>query len=54
MNFVSQPTPAVRTFQDLILALQNYWAAKGCVVLQPYEMEVGDGTFQTATFLRSV
>ncbi len=42
------------TFQDLILTLQNYWADKGCVVLQPYDMEVGAGTFHTATFLRSL
>jgi glycyl-tRNA synthetase alpha chain len=51
---VSQPTPAVRTFQDLILALQQYWAEQGCVVLQPYDMEVGAGTFHTATFLRAI
>ena len=51
---MSQPTPAVRTFQDLILALQQYWAEQGCVVLQPYDMEVGAGTFHTATFLRSL
>jgi glycyl-tRNA synthetase alpha chain len=43
-----------RTFQDLILALQRYWAAQGCVLLQPYDMEVGAGTFHTATFLRSI
>ena len=43
-----------RTFQDLILALQSYWAAKGCVLVQPYDMEVGAGTFHTATFLRAV
>ncbi len=42
------------TFQDLILTLQNYWADKGCVILQPYDMEVGAGTFHTATFLRSL
>ncbi len=54
VNFVSQPTPAVRTFQDLILALQQYWAEQGCVVLQPYDMEVGAGTFHTATFLRAI
>ena len=42
------------SFQDLILTLQNYWATKGCVVLQPYDMEVGAGTFHTATFLRSL
>ncbi|WP_121222892.1 glycine--tRNA ligase subunit alpha, partial [Pseudomonas aeruginosa] len=51
---MSQTTPAVRTFQDLILALQNYWAEQGCVVLQPYDMEVGAGTFHTATFLRAI
>ena len=44
----------MRTFQDLILALQQYWAEQGCVVLQPYDMEVGAGTFHTATFLRAI
>ena len=43
-----------RTFQDLIFALQKYWAAQGCVILQPYDMEMGAGTFHTATFLRSI
>ncbi len=43
-----------RTFQDLILALQRYWAERGCVLVQPYDMEVGAGTFHTATFLRAV
>jgi glycyl-tRNA synthetase alpha chain len=43
-----------RTFQDLIFALQTYWAAQGCVILQPYDMEMGAGTFHTATFLRSI
>ena len=42
------------TFQQLILTLQNYWAEKGCVVLQPYDMEMGAGTFHTATFLRAL
>ncbi|MDE0094838.1 MAG: glycine--tRNA ligase subunit alpha [Gammaproteobacteria bacterium] len=42
------------TFQDLILRLQNYWAGKGCVIMQPYDMEVGAGTFHTATFLATV
>lgn len=41
-------------FQDLILRLQNYWADQGCVILQPYDMEVGAGTFHTATFLTAV
>jgi glycyl-tRNA synthetase alpha chain len=42
------------SFQDLILTLHNYWADKGCVILQPYDMEVGAGTFHPATTLRSV
>lgn len=42
------------TFQDLILTLQRYWADQGCVVMQPYDMEVGAGTFHPATFLRSI
>ena len=42
------------TFQELIFALQRYWSAQGCVILQPYDMEVGAGTFHTATFLRSI
>jgi glycyl-tRNA synthetase alpha chain len=43
-----------RTFQDLIFTLQRYWSDAGCVILQPYDMEVGAGTFHTATFLRSI
>ena len=42
------------TFQDIILALSRYWADQGCVVLQPYDMEVGAGTFHPATTLRSL
>ena len=42
------------TFQELILALQKFWAEQGCVVLQPYDMEMGAGTFHTATFLRAL
>ena len=42
------------TFQEIILTLQNYWANRGCVVLQPYDMEMGAGTFHTATFLRAL
>ncbi len=44
----------VSTFQGLILALQDYWASQGCVLLQPYDMEMGAGTFHPATFLRAV
>ena len=42
------------TFQGLILALQDYWSEQGCVVLQPYDMEMGAGTFHPATFLRAI
>ncbi len=40
------------TFQELILSLQNYWAQQGCIILQPYDMEKGAGTFHPETFLR--
>lgn len=46
--------PDASTFQGLIFALERYWAEQGCVILQPYDMEVGAGTFHTATFLRSI
>ncbi len=46
--------PDLATFQGLILALQNYWARQGCVILQPLDMEVGAGTFHPATFLRAI
>src|SRR5579863_2983113 len=42
------------SFQDLILTLQNYWASKGCVLLQPYDVEMGAGTFHPATTLRAL
>jgi len=42
------------TFQDIILALQQFWATQGCVLLQPLDMEVGAGTFHPATFLRAI
>src|SRR5277367_1797195 len=43
-----------RSFQGLILALQRFWASQGCVILQPYDMEVGAGTFHPATLLRAL
>ena len=46
-------TPS-RSFQDLILTLQRYWGDRGCVVLQPYDVEVGAGTFHPATVLRAL
>ena len=42
------------TFQQLILRLNNFWDNHGCVLLQPYDMEMGAGTFHTATFLRAI
>ena len=42
------------TFQDMILALEHYWASHGCTVMQPYDSEVGAGTVHTATLLRSL
>jgi glycyl-tRNA synthetase alpha chain len=47
-------TPDVTSFQGLIFALQQYWSDQGCTILQPYDMEMGAGTFHTATFLRSI
>lgn len=44
----------MKTFQDIIFTLSKFWADKGCVVLQPLDMEVGAGTFHPATFLRSI
>ena len=42
------------SFQAMILTLQSYWAAEGCVVLQPYDVEMGAGTFHPATTLRAL
>ena len=44
----------IQTFQDTILNLQKYWITQGCVILQPYDIEVGAGTFHPATTLRSL
>ncbi len=43
-----------KSFQNLIFKLQSYWAEKGCAITQPFDMEVGAGTFHPATFLRSI
>ena len=51
---MSRAISHIDTFQGLILALQNFWAEQGCVVLQPYDLEMGAGTFHTATFLRAL
>ena len=42
------------SFQDLILMLQDFWSSNGCVILQPYDMEVGAGTFHPGTILRAL
>jgi glycyl-tRNA synthetase alpha chain len=42
------------SFQDLILTLHDYWGKQGCAILQPYDMEMGAGTFHTATTLRAL
>ncbi len=44
----------IRTFQGMIATLQDYWSKQGCIVQQPYDMEVGAGTFHTSTFLRAI
>ena len=54
MTQTTQTPKQALTFQQIILTLQNYWASRGCVVLQPYDMEMGAGTFHTATFLRAL
>jgi len=46
--------PPPRSFQEVILRLQSYWGAQGCAILQPYDMEVGAGTFHPATTLRAL
>ncbi len=50
----SDPLTPDRSFQGLILTLQQYWARQGCVILQPYDLEMGAGTFHPATTLRSL
>ncbi len=49
---MSHPKP--RSFQEILLRLQSYWGGQGCAVLQPYDMEVGAGTFHPATTLRAL
>ena len=52
MSFLSLDASA--SFQNLIFKLQAFWAEKGCAVMQPFDMEIGAGTFHPATFLRSI
>ena len=50
----ARPADPSTCFQRLILNLQQYWAERGCVLLQPYDLEVGAGTFHPATTLRAL
>ncbi|WP_185209827.1 glycine--tRNA ligase subunit alpha [Sphingomonas sp. NBWT7] len=52
MNATSTDAPL--SFQDMILTLHSYWSARGCLILQPYDMRMGAGTFHTATTLRAL
>ena len=54
MSHLDAPLGGVKNFQDLILTLQAYWAAQGCVVAQPWDVEKGAGTYNAATFLRAL
>ncbi len=54
MSAQKSPKSVSQSFQALVLALQRYWSRQGCVILQPYDMEVGAGTFHPATFLRAI
>lgn len=49
-----KPAISPMTFQEIISTLQNYWAKEGCVIIQPFDMEMGAGTFHSATFLRAL
>ncbi len=53
-RMASDKSSTMLSFQDLILKLQEYWAKQGCVVMQPYDKEMGAGTFHPATFLRAI
>lgn len=51
---LTSPIASPSTFQGLIFRLQTFWAEQGCILVQPYDMEVGAGTFHPATFLRAI
>ncbi len=54
MSSTSTSATDITTFQGLIQTLQAFWAEQGCVIMQPYDIEMGAGTFHPATFLRSI
>ncbi len=51
---IKKPKQKIQSFQETILNLQKFWSKKGCIVLQPYDIEIGAGTFHPATTLRSL
>jgi len=51
---MSKTAVKIKTFQELLAALQNFWQQQGCVILQPLDLEVGAGTFHPATFLKAI
>ena len=53
-SFTPPPRDPARSFQDMILTLHDFWSANGCLILQPYDMRMGAGTFHTATTLRAL
>ncbi len=50
----AKPATLPRSFQDVLLRLAEHWAGQGCAILQPYDIEVGAGTFHPATMLRAL
>lgn len=54
MTQIQTPTASALTFQDILFTLQQFWSSKGCIIMQPFDMEVGAGTFHPATFLRAI
>lgn len=54
MTAAAPASQDAQTFQGIIATLQDYWSRQGCIVQQPYDMEVGAGTFHTSTFLRAI
>src|SRR3546814_7869908 len=54
MNDLAPNRDPKRSFQDMILTLHDFWSAQGCLILQPYDMRMGAGTFHPATTLRAL
>ena len=54
LHSLQAPSPQALSFQDMILALHAFWSEHGCLILQPYDMRMGAGTFHPATTLRAL